>query len=278
MLRELLHSSLSEASRKLCSRAWVVFAEFYQRYQSVQVTLPVRTACVALFISFLCAKGLAPSTINSYLSAIAYVHKIQSHYDPTKSFLIEKLLVAVGLSLIPVHLLISVPFYGSMFMIAFYGFFRLRELPCKRRTQSHVVVQFDQVTFLKQTHRMAAVKIVITRFKHNTCNSDRKRTFLAFCPMQILIDYIKQRGYNHGPLFSFTSGDAVSINLFNTELCRALKFCGLDCSRYKTHSFRIGAACYAAEKRFSDEQIRALSRWSSDAFKIYIHPPSLKAN
>ena len=42
MLRELLHSSLSEASIKLCSHAWVVFTEFYQRYQSVQVTLPVR--------------------------------------------------------------------------------------------------------------------------------------------------------------------------------------------------------------------------------------------
>lgn len=96
MLRELLHSSLSEASRKLYSRAWVVFTEFYQRYQNVQVTLPVSAACVALFISFLCAKGLAPATINSYLSAIAYVHKIQGHYDPTKSFLIEKLLVAVG--------------------------------------------------------------------------------------------------------------------------------------------------------------------------------------
>ena len=96
MLRELLHSSLSEASRKLYSRAWVVFTEFYQRYQNVQVTLRVSAACVALFISFLCAKGLAPATINSYLSAIAYVHKIQGHYDPTKSFLIAKLLVAVG--------------------------------------------------------------------------------------------------------------------------------------------------------------------------------------
>ena len=86
--------------------------------------------------------------------------------------------------------------------------------------------------------------------------------------MQILIDYIKQRGYNHGPLFSFTSGNAVSINQFNTELRRALKFCGLDCSRCKSLSFRIGAACYAAEKGFSDAQIHALGRWSADAFKI----------
>ena len=304
MLRELLHSSLSEASRKLYSRAWVVFTEFYQRYQSVHVNLPVSTACVALFISFLCAKGLAPATINSYLSAIAYVHKIQGYYDTTKSFLIEKLLVAVGRrSQADIRLPISRPLlyelvralahtstsayqrslYGSMFLTAFYGFFRLGELACKSRTQSHVVVQFDQVTFLKQAHRVTAVKIVITSFKHNTCN--RPFTILIesepsepFCPVQILIDYIKQRGYTPGPLFSFTSGDAVSINQFNTELRRALTFCGLDCSRYKSHSFRIGAACHAAENGFSDAQIRALGRWSSDAFKIYIRPPSLKAN
>ena len=156
MLRELLHSELSEASRKLYSRPRVVFTEFYQRYQSVHVNLPVSTACVALFISFLCAKCLAPATINSYLSALAYVHKIQSHYEPTKSFLIEKLLVAVGLgSQADIRLPTSRPLlyelvralahtstsayqrslYGSKSMIAFYGFFRLVRLACNRKTQ-----------------------------------------------------------------------------------------------------------------------------------------------
>ena len=120
-----------------------------------------------------------------------------------------------------------------------------------------MVVQFDQVMFLKQTHHVTAVKIVITRFKRNTCNCPfttliESEPSEPFCPMQILIDYIKQRGYNHGPLLSFTSGDAVSINQFNTELHQALKFCGLDCSCYKSQSFRIGAACFAAEKGFSD--------------------------
>lgn len=55
-------------------------------------------------------------------------------------------------------------------------------------------------------------------------------------------------------------------------------FCGLDTSRYKGHSFRIGAACYAADKGFSDAQIRALGRWKSDAFKVYIRSDTLHAN
>ena len=79
MLRELLHSLLSEMSQKLYSHAWVVSTEFYQHYQTVHVNLLVSTACIALFISFPWPKGLAPATIHSYLSALTYVHKIQGH-------------------------------------------------------------------------------------------------------------------------------------------------------------------------------------------------------
>ena len=46
--------------------------------------------------------------------------------------------------------------------------------------------------------------------------------------------------------------------------------CGLDSSRYKGHSFRIGAASLSAEKGLSDSQIRAMGRWNSNAFRKYI--------
>ena len=49
-----------------------------------------------------------------------------------------------------------------------------------------------------------------------------------------------------------------------------IAFCGLDTSRYKNHSFRIGGACHAADKGYSDAQIRALGRWKSEAFKVYL--------
>ena len=55
-------------------------------------------------------------------------------------------------------------------------------------------------------------------------------------------------------------------------------FCGLDTRSYKGQSFRIGAASHAADKGFSDAQIRTLGRWKSDAFKIYIRPERLYAN
>ena len=39
-------------------------------------------------------------------------------------------------------------------------------------------------------------------------------------------------------------------------------------SSYKSHSFRIGAASLAAENGMSDAQIRGLSSWKSDGFKL----------
>ena len=55
----------------------------------------------------------------------------------------------------------------------------------------------------------------------------------------------------------------------------SLKAFGLDSTRYKSHSFRISAASFAAERGMSDAQIRALGRWKSNAFLKYIRIPSL---
>ena len=283
-------------------RSWVVFSEFYHRFHNNTLTLPLSPASIALFISYLCAKGLAPATINSYLSAIAYVHKVKGLSDPTKYFLIGKLLVAVGrrtqadtrlpLSRPLLYELIAAldhtspsgyqrALYKSMFLLAFYGFFRIGELTCKLSRQSAHALQFHNVTFLVHDNETRSVKIVITQFKHNTNNRpftiiiDRELSE-PHCPVQCLLDYLRVRGFHQGQLFSYTY--PVTVTQFNTQLRSALNFCGLDSSRYKSHSFRIGAACYAAEKGLSDAQIRILGRWSSDAFKVYIRPPSLNAN
>lgn len=70
----------------------------------------------------------------------------------------------------------------------------------------------------------------------------------------------------------------ITVYQFNIELQRCLQYCGLDISHYKNHSFRIGGACHAADKGFSDAQIQALGRWKSDAFKVYLRSESINAN
>ena len=61
----------------------------------------------------------------------------------------------------------------------------------------------------------------------------------------------------------------------HSALSTALKFCGLDPTRYKGHSFRIGAATHAADKGMSDAQIRTMGRWKSNAFLKYIRLQSM---
>lgn len=69
----------------------------------------------------------------------------------------------------------------------------------------------------------------------------------------------------------------VSRAEFVNTLSIAIKYCGLDPSRYKGHSFRIGAASYAADAGVSDAQIRALGRCKSNAFLKYIRTPALSS-
>ena len=88
--------------------------------------------------------------------------------------------------------------------------------------------------------------------------------------MKLILRYCNLLGNKPGPLFCHADNTPITVNQFNTELRRCLNFCGLNAPGYKSHSFRIGAACLAADKGFSDAQIRALARGKSDAFKLYI--------
>ena len=121
-------------------------------------------------------------------------------------------------------------------------------------------------TFLdfKHNYNQRPFSVVINRRNH-------------FCPVQIILDYLSLRGRMPGPLCCLVDGSPVSRALFIDKLSMAIKYCGLDPSRYKGHSFRIGAASFAADAGMSDAQIRALGRWKSNAFQKYIRIPSLSS-
>lgn len=97
----------------------------------------------------------------------------------------------------------------------------------------------------------------------------------SFCPVEYLLKYLQQRGLRIGALFVMPDGSPVSRSFFTDKLTTALRYGGLDPAKYKAHSFRIGAASYAAERGMSDAQIRAMGRWKSNAFQKYIRIQSL---
>ena len=304
-LRVLLSTALTDGTRRSYLRAWVVFRQFYAHfYGSTTPPLPLTPTCIPLFISYLSFRKLAFSTITSYLAAISYVHKLRGFRDPTKSFLIQKLLTALSRQRpadvrLPVtrpvlHKLIqSLSFtnssafqrslFSAMYLVAFYGLFRIGELAIKSTRLASSVVQFSDLTFLSRKGHPHMAKITISVYKHNSNNRPFDILLAAeesqpYCPVTALIQYCKVRGDRPGPLFCHADYSPISVYQFNSELQRCLTYCGLDISRYKSHSFRIGGACHAADKGYTDAQIRALGRWKSDAFKVYLRSEVLCAN
>ena len=69
----------------------------------------------------------------------------------------------------------------------------------------------------------------------------------AVCSLQMSYTDFSARAATPGPLFCFADGSPVKTSQFTQQLQQALNFCGLDSTKYKSHSFRIGAASLAAE-------------------------------
>ena len=58
--------------------------------------IPISPPTLALFIAYLFDHHYASSTVNSYVSAIGYSHKLAGLHDPTKSFFINQMLKRYG--------------------------------------------------------------------------------------------------------------------------------------------------------------------------------------
>ena len=120
-------------------------------------------------------------------------------------------------------------------------------------------------------------------YKHNTTGGPfsiiiHRDSTVQFCPVEFLLRWCRVRGSNSGPLFCLAGASAIKTDVFTRHLKGALAFCDLDCSSYKSQSFRIGAASLAAENGMSDAKIRGLGRWKSNAFKLYVRSPTAWAN
>ena len=248
----------------------------------------------------------AASTANTYVSALGYCHRLAGVTDPTKVFWIIEILKGYGKlsSRADTRLPITLPIlrniltqtpticpslyrarlFTAMCTTAFFAFLRVGELTfCPR---SPHVLQLNQVVQLVQSSgHITGLKITFTNFKHSYNQNKNISITLSrrsdICPVQALLDYLALRGLEDGPLFRTRDGQAVSRKLFTDHLAILFRACGLDSTRYKGHSFRIGAATFAAEcgfSEYSDAQIRLMGRWQSDAFRKYIRSPSLVAH
>ena len=237
--------------------------------------------------------------MNTYVSALGYIHRLAGVADPTRVFFIMEMLKGYGKvsTRLDTRLPITVSIlermcanctlvlgsgyiacmFKAMCATAFYAFLRIGEITATR--QAPEVIQLSQLTKLSTTSGfIASVKLTFHKFKHHYNQSPISIIIsrqAGVCPVETLLRYCSARGSVPGPLFQHLNGVPVTRTEFDEWLAGVIKYCGLDSTRYKGHSFRIGAASHAAASGYSDTQIRLLGRWQSDAFKRYIRLASL---
>ena len=291
----MLGESLSYSTRQAYSRVWKSLASFCQTIGEIEGSKPpVAPSVVFLFLTDLISKGMSGSSVCCYSSAISYVHKLCGMRDPTSSFAVTKLIAAakklkptrdlrmpissmilrklidVSHLVIPSHY--DVVLIKALFLVCFFGFFRIGELVPKSKARGLQVVQYTDLILVFE-HKLASEAHITIRHSKNLEKGGIDRVVLKrhspLCPVEVLYAFVTLRGSSAGPLFSLPSGIPFLRSRFDSYLQSCVSQAGLK-GKYKGHSFRIGAATEAAAKGKSDSHIRNLGRWRSDAFKSYV--------
>ena len=95
----LMQSSLQPSSLPTYQRAWRLLYRFIQatfpdHFALEKVPIPVPMFC--LFIAYLIDLQYAASTINTYVPALSYSHKLSGFPDPSKAFVVIQMLKGYG--------------------------------------------------------------------------------------------------------------------------------------------------------------------------------------
>ena len=94
------------------------------------------------------------------------------------------------------------------------------------------------------------------------------KTGNELCPVQVMVTYLRIRGWKPGPLFCTWEGKALSRTKFVAEVQKAIISRGKSAKGYTGHSFRCGAATTAATLGVGEATIKMLGRWSSAAYQV----------
>ena len=240
-------------------------------------------------------KNLQDSSMKVYLSAIRSFHLINGFKDPlldapripmairglrrVKSITgrpPKSPITALVLHTLKPQLDISkyndVMFWAAC-CLAFFGFLRAAEFTtppegfCK-----DIHLSVDSVTIdcfpLPNTVGVKLLRSKTDQFGKG-CTIVLARSDCAICPVAALMCYLRLRGPTKGPLFMHEDGAPLTRVNLNIRLQKVLSSAGWQ-GRYTLHSFRVGAATTAAALGFPEHLIKALGRWNSDAYKVYI--------
>lgn len=290
----MIDASVAANTKDVYRNGLNCFEQFRTKY-GLQSIWPPLLSHVTIFIAFLSLSNKSHNTVASYLSAINFRCKASQHAGFADNFLVSKMLegmrrghkskdtrlpISADLLSRIIKMLPSIccsefeaALFSSAFSLSFHGFLRVGEVAYNKVGQAQQVITMDNVKVVKEDglekiHLHILFSKTDQRGKGQMLEITETRT--TICPVALLKQYLMVRPHIIGPLYCHFGGQPISRYQFSTVLNKSLRGIGIDSSRIRTHSFRIGAASSHFEKGTPQDEIKRLGRWKSDAFKRYI--------
>ena len=249
------------------------------------------------FIAYLSLRNYAYSTINTYVSSVGFMHRVGGVVDPTNSFIVGLMLDGVRrdrggsrdlrLPITYEHLrkIITVLpsicnsqfealLFKAVFSCMFFGFLRIGEVAAESKVKvNDAVLKRSDIVFQEDKGNGAMVfNFRISKNnqfgEHHQSVVISSQTDKVVCPVLALRDYFRQASGDTVMLFTHFDLTPLTKYQLNHVLKSAVLFCDFpNPNLYQSHSFRIGAATSAKKRGVSDEEIQAMGRWRSGAFR-----------
>ena len=246
------------------------------------------------FLSFLQSKNYRPSTIQSYLSAISFGHKIRGFQDPQDSFLLNKFMIGIKrmstasdqLQPITVQRLTELiglvetlrttsyikKLLKAVFSLLYHGCLRISELAKSGRADHALRHHQAKYQFSFPRGKPTSVTLHLNSFKHSKEPVKIKIMSSSdpmICPVQLLDNFQNIRPHSTY-LFCEQNGNPISRSFVVRWLNKLVAKSSFANLKINTHSLRIGRTTDLALAGASDAYIRQAGRWSSNAYLKYI--------
>ena len=287
---ELIAASFAPSTLVRYKGIWKSFKSFADFEPSW--SFPASPQLLALYGVWLADhEGLKPSTVGTHLAGIGWWHKIKAYPDPSKHYLVKRLLIglakegpplrqATPLRLPGVKRVLQqlpevasgyeVKLYRAAFLLAYYASLRVGEYA--RAGHSQHTLRLEDVSFVK-SEGDTCICLCLMSFKA----SRRPAKLLVppdpvsgCCPVKALKEYLRARPTQGRQLFVQLSGAPLTAANVNSRLRLCITTQGLPAREYSSHSFRAGRTTDLVEQGVPDAQIRESGRWRSEAYLQYV--------
>ena len=210
-------ASLDARTRLTYWRVWCRLKTYCHEH-GLNTQLPIPVILLLNFLTSLLQIGYQPSTIASYVSALAFIHKFFGYADPTCSFLVRQFLngsrklhgTAVDMRLpittqilnkiicaIPTVIMIDShrSLLKAVFLLCFNAFLRMGELCIEAGFSPDLVIQRQDISFSYEAGKVTGVSLLLRHFENNlqqlpvTLVLPLNSVNAQYCPVSALLNY-----------------------------------------------------------------------------------------